>query len=107
MDLEEVDVPGAEADEDHSNAYAAAYEAVAAQQGSEEEGESNQIVFKDGKGQPGGITVSLSGPARKAALAARKSGVTTKDRQTRLAIHKLMVLCIISHTQKKEYADQR
>lgn len=98
FELEEVDVEA-----DHSNAYAAAYEAVAAQQGTDEEGGegSNQIVFKDGKGQLAGFSISLSTPAKKAALAAKRAAITTKDRQTRLAVHKWMVLCLIAHAKQQ------
>lgn len=103
MQLEEVNVDGyVGEDHSHASAYAAAYEAAAAQQDADEDGGPvSQPVFKDGKGQPGGITISLSAPARKAALAAKRSGITTKDRQTRMATHKWMVLSMIAHSKRR------
>ncbi|UZJ56938.1 hypothetical protein CBS101457_006258 [Exobasidium rhododendri] len=101
MEFEEVGPAEQQEDDDHSKAYAEAYEAAVAQQGDGEGEESARPIFKDGKGQLGGISVSLSTPAKKAAFAAKRNGITTKDRQTRMAVHKWTVLCLIAHTKRR------
>lgn len=104
--MEEVDLePGAEDNE----AYAAAYEAADAAADEEGEGtgtDTSVPIFKDGKGQPGGISISLHGPQKRALelkLAAKRKGpvITHKDRTARLAAHKWMVLSVIAHTKAR------
>lgn len=102
LELEQVDVGGSGNDE-NADAYAAAYEAARIDH---DGGDAPaQPIFKDGKGQPGGIAISLSSAqaGKKGVGATTKKGavVTTRDRQTRLATHKWMVLALLAHTRTR------
>ncbi|CEH12744.1 Nucleotide excision repair complex XPC-HR23B, subunit XPC/DPB11 [Ceraceosorus bombacis] len=117
LEMEDVDVGG----EEDTAGYAALYSAAVAEAGNEGEtgdradqgaggggpSTSNQPVFKDGKGQPPGvISLSLGGQAareeeqkRKAKQRANENRVTPRDRQTRMAVHKLGALALLAHAR--------
>ncbi|PWN42133.1 Rad4-domain-containing protein [Ceraceosorus guamensis] len=117
LEMEDVDVGGQE----DTAGYAALYAAAVSEAGNEDENSSregqgaggggpstsNQPVFKDGKGQPPGvISLSLGGQAakeeeqkRKAKQRANENRVTPRDRQTRMAVHKLGALALLAHAR--------
>lgn len=100
FDLEEVEI-GAEDDNiPDRSAYASVYEAAQRNDGDDE---PTLPVFKDGKGQPGNISISLSAmsSADKSEKPKKTPTITTRDRQVRLATHKWMVLSIISHSRHR------
>ena len=105
-DMEEVDLAEGGGKAVDEEAYAAAYEAADAAAAEEDgnEGGSDVPIFKDGKGQPGGISISIHGPQKRALelkLGAKRKGpiITHRDRVSRLAAHKWMVLAVIAHTR--------
>ena len=110
LELEDVQIENVEQEDeegmeglDHTTAYNDAYQAANANSGTDGETQTETVVFKDGKGQPNGISISLgasrkssgTGTPRKAAL------VTPRDRMVRLATHKWTVLSLIAHARAR------
>ncbi|MCO5549594.1 hypothetical protein L7F22_003066 [Adiantum nelumboides] len=109
LELEDVQFEDGDQDEegmeglDHTTAYNDAYQAANADTGTDGETQTETVVFKDGKGQPNGISISL-GASRKSSgtNTPRKAAIVTpRDRMVRLATHKWTVLSLIAHTRAR------